>query len=111
MHPKPASRTLTFLFTDLEGSTRLWERHPQAMKNALKRHDAILRDAVASSNGPVVKRTGPWGVHANPVWAAFEGAGPREALDGCLRVPALTEDRVREGAYSQLIELPLGGLT
>jgi hypothetical protein len=54
------------------------------MKNALKRHDAILRDAVASSNGPVVKRTGPWGVHANPVWAAFEGAGPREALDGCL---------------------------
>src|SRR5262245_51098453 len=35
--------TVTFLFTDIEGSTRLWEQHPQA----LARHDAILRTAIA----------------------------------------------------------------
>ena len=34
--------TLTFLFTDIEGSTQLWEQHPQAMPAALERHDAIL---------------------------------------------------------------------
>ena len=40
------SGTVTFLFTDLEGSTRLWEEHPDAMQEALARHDEILRDAV-----------------------------------------------------------------
>jgi class 3 adenylate cyclase len=33
--------TLTFLFTDIEGSTRLWEQHPVAMDAALARHDAL----------------------------------------------------------------------
>jgi class 3 adenylate cyclase len=45
--------TVTFLFTDLEGSTRLWEEHPDAMKAALARHDQILRDAVDSHAGHV----------------------------------------------------------
>ena len=58
MHPEPASGTLTFLFTDLEGSTRLWERFPQALKRALERHDRILQDAVTGSNGQVIKATG-----------------------------------------------------
>ena len=40
------SGTVTFLFTDLEGSTRLWEEFPEAMRGALARHDEILRDAV-----------------------------------------------------------------
>lgn len=38
--------TVTFLFTDIEGSMRLWETDPQAMKVALARHDAILRRAI-----------------------------------------------------------------
>ena len=50
--------TLTFLFTDLEGSTRLWEKFPDAMKGALRRHDAILREAIEASRGRVVKSTG-----------------------------------------------------
>ncbi len=50
--------TLTFLFTDLESSTRLWEQHPEAMKIALKRHDAQLRQAIESHDGMVVKTTG-----------------------------------------------------
>ena len=49
---------LAFLFTDIEGSTRLWERQPDAMKTALARHDAILRTAIEASAGSVVKTTG-----------------------------------------------------
>lgn len=55
--------TVTFLFTDLEGSTRLWEEHPEAMKAALARHDEILREAVTAHGGHVVKTTGD-GIHA-----------------------------------------------
>jgi predicted ATPase/class 3 adenylate cyclase len=55
--------TVTFLFTDLEGSTRLWEEHPEAMRDALARHDEILRDAVEKRGGTVVKTTGD-GLHA-----------------------------------------------
>ena len=55
--------TVTFLFTDLEVSTRLWEHEPEAMQPALARHDAILRDAVAAHAGHVVKGTGD-GIHA-----------------------------------------------
>ena len=50
------SGTVTFLFTDLEGSTRLWEHEPEAMRPALARHDSILREAVAAHAGYVVKR-------------------------------------------------------
>jgi class 3 adenylate cyclase len=57
------SGTVTFLFTDIEGSTRLWEVWPDAMRPALARHDEILRDAVAASDGHVVKTTGD-GIHA-----------------------------------------------
>jgi predicted ATPase/class 3 adenylate cyclase len=56
--PDATSGTLTFLFTDLAGSTRLWELHPDAMKHALGRHDAILRGAIEASGGDVVKTTG-----------------------------------------------------
>jgi len=52
------SRIFTFLFTDLEGSTQLWEQFPELMQPALERHDALLRSAVESSNGQVVKTTG-----------------------------------------------------
>ena len=54
----PTNRTLAFLFTDVEGSTQLWERFPDAMKGALHRHDAILGEAIAASAGQVVKTTG-----------------------------------------------------
>jgi predicted ATPase/class 3 adenylate cyclase len=55
--------TITFLFTDIEGSTRLWERHHAAMQQALAHHDAILRDAIESNDGYLVKTTGD-GAHA-----------------------------------------------
>ncbi len=55
--------TVTFLFTDLVGSTRLWEDEPEAMRRALARHDEILRGAVERQGGHVVKTTGD-GLHA-----------------------------------------------
>src|SRR5215203_4861202 len=54
----PADAARTYLFSDIEGSTRLWERHPEAMQDALARHDAILRAAVEACGGRVVKTTG-----------------------------------------------------
>jgi predicted ATPase/class 3 adenylate cyclase/uncharacterized protein HemY len=62
------SGTVTFLFTDIEGSTRLWEQHPQAMPNALARHDSILRHAIAAHGGVVYKVIG------DAFQAAFETA-------------------------------------
>ena len=50
--------TVTFLFTDIEGSTRLWEQHPEAMAGALARHDAIIRQAIAAEAGVVYKVIG-----------------------------------------------------
>jgi Adenylate and Guanylate cyclase catalytic domain len=52
------SGTVTFLFTDLEGSTRLWQEHPDAMQPALARHDEIVRNAIAAHGGVTVKTTG-----------------------------------------------------
>src|SRR5437870_13766434 len=50
--------TVTFLFTDIEGSTRLWEQHPEAMPAALARHDALLTAGVQQHGGTVVKSRG-----------------------------------------------------
>src|SRR5690348_310598 len=42
------SGTITFLFTDVEGSTRLWERVPDAANRALMRHDALIETCVTN---------------------------------------------------------------
>src|SRR5689334_12378284 len=54
----PPSGTITFLFTDIEGSTQLWEQHPEAMKSALARHDVLLRQAIEAINGYIFKTIG-----------------------------------------------------
>lgn len=56
-------RTVTYLFSDIEGSTRLWETEPRRMGPALERHDTVARAAVARHGGRVVKMTGD-GLHA-----------------------------------------------
>ena len=50
--------TVTFFFTDIEGSTQRWESHREAMDDAVKRHDALLRDAIERHNGYVFKAIG-----------------------------------------------------
>jgi LuxR family transcriptional regulator, maltose regulon positive regulatory protein len=52
------SGTITFLFTDVQGSTTLWEREPAAMQKATERHNAILHAAVANHGGSVFKIVG-----------------------------------------------------
>ena len=55
----PATAELiTFLFTDIEGSTRLWEQHPKEMGAALERHETILRRAITKHQGQVFKTVG-----------------------------------------------------
>jgi predicted ATPase/class 3 adenylate cyclase len=62
------SGTVTFLFTDIEGSSRLWEAFPDAMAAALDIHDALLRSAIEAHHGYVVKTTG------DGLFAAFASA-------------------------------------
>jgi class 3 adenylate cyclase len=79
------SGTLTFLFTDIEGSTRLWERHTEAMKLALARHDEIVREAIERHNGYVFKTIG------DAFCAAFSTAS--DALNAALEAQlALTTE-------------------
>ena len=47
------SGTVTFFFTDIEGSTRLWDEHPDRMAEALEEHDRVVRDAMWASGGYV----------------------------------------------------------
>ena len=49
---------MTFLFTDVEGSSHLWETEPDIMKVELARHDQLLRDSVGGSGGYVFKTSG-----------------------------------------------------
>ena len=50
--------TVTFLFTDIEGSTQLWEKYPEEMKSALAEHDSILKQAIESNHGHLIKTMG-----------------------------------------------------
>jgi class 3 adenylate cyclase len=100
--------TVTFLFTDLEGSTRLWEEHPDAMKPAMARYDAILREAIEEHGGHVVKTTGD-GFHA--VFAVAPDA-LAAAIDGQLALQRTTEPfgplRVRMGLHTGAAEVRAG---
>src|SRR3989442_746019 len=50
--------TVTFLLTDVEGSTRLWDEHPEAMRAALVQHDAIVEFLAEQHRGQVVRPRG-----------------------------------------------------
>lgn len=74
--PDLPSGTVTFLFTDIAGSTRLWENHPDEMKTDLARHDALLRSKIEAGGGYVFKTIG------DAFCAAFSTAA--EALSAAL---------------------------
>ena len=57
MIPIPSGR-VTFLFTDIEGSTNLWENHPDAMQLSFARHEAILRKVIVENDGYIYKMIG-----------------------------------------------------
>lgn len=58
MHPLPQTGVLTFLFTDIEGSTTRWDRDPDAMSRALSAHDAIVCETLEAHGGTIFKRLG-----------------------------------------------------
>src|SRR5262244_179773 len=62
--------TVTFLLTDIEGSTRLWESVPEAMEVALERHNRLVTDAIESHGGVVVTSRG----EGDSFFAAFPSA-------------------------------------
>ena len=75
--------TVTLLFTDIEGSTKLWESHAAAMGAALARHDALLRQCIDDHDGHVFKTGGDAFCAASDaasasdaVWNAAQNASP-----------------------------------
>ena len=95
------SGTVTFLFTDIEGSTRLWQADETAMGAALSRHDEILRKMVADHDGVVFSSMG------DGIAAAFPSAsGAVTAAVAAQRLlvaeawPSATPVRVRMGLHT-----------
>ncbi len=105
-HP---SGTVTFLFTDIQGSTRLWQEEPAAMVVAHARHNAILRNAIETNHGYVFQVIG------DAFCAAFHTA--QDALRAALKAQtALHNDswgdaviKVRMGIHTGEAELQEGG--
>jgi predicted ATPase/class 3 adenylate cyclase len=97
----PPDAPPTFLFTDVEGSTRLWEQHPQLMRSALARHEVILRSAIGESHGEVVKATGDgmMAVFGAPIDAVTAGVAAQQALIA-EPWPETCEIRVRMGIHT-----------
>jgi predicted ATPase len=93
----PPSGVVTFLFTDIEGSTRRWETDADAMRAALRRHDEVLRDAIEKHEGFVFKHTG------DGVCAAF--ASPRYAVDAAVVAQRELQLPVRMGLATGTAEL------
>src|SRR6478609_6637441 len=88
---------VTFLFTDIEGSTRRWEADADGMRVALDAHDGILRDAVEAHGGWLFKHTG------DGVCAAF--ASPRAAVDAAIAAQRALALPVRMGIATGEAEL------
>ncbi|MGO8966328.1 ATP-binding protein [Mycobacterium sp.] len=94
--PAP-SGVVTFLFTDVEGSTRRWEADAEGMQKALAAHDEVLRRAIEAHGGWLFKHTG------DGVCAAF--ASPRSAVDAAVAAQRVLELPVRMGLATGEAEL------
>ena len=88
---------VTFLFTDIEGSTRRWEADADAMRVALELHNSVLRDVVEANDGKVFNYTG------DGMCAVF--ASPRSAVDAAIAAQLALELPVRIGIATGEAEL------
>src|SRR5215831_17536182 len=95
--------TVTFLLTDIEGSTRLWEAVPEAMEVALERHNRLLAGVIEDHGGVVVTSRGEgdsfFAVFASAV-AAVEAAGVGQLRLGTEKWPTGAALRVRMGLHT-----------
>jgi class 3 adenylate cyclase len=93
---QPPTGTVTFLFTDIEGSTRLWEERPEEMRAALADHDALVRRAIDAHGGYVFSTGGDGFV------VVFSRA--HDAVDAATKAQAALADhpliRVRMGIHT-----------
>ncbi len=89
MTPAAPSGVVTFLFTDVEGSTRRWETDADGMRMALAAHDEVLRSAIEAHDGFLFSHSG------DGVVAAF--ALPRSAVDAAIAAQWALELPVRMG--------------
>ncbi len=85
---------VTFLFTDIEGSSRLWERAPDAMREALARHDALCRERITRHCGVVFKTVG------DAICSAFER--PNDALEAAIEVQHALRKHAWPGAIGEM---------
>ena len=88
---------VTFLFTDIEGSTRRWETDAEAMRAALEAHNQVLREAVNANDGEVFNYTG------DGMCAVF--SSPRSAVDTAIDAQRALELPVRMGIATGEAEL------
>jgi predicted ATPase len=93
----PPSGVVTFLFTDVEGSTRRWEADADGMRAALAAHDEVLRTAIDGHGGFLFKHTG------DGVVAAF--TSPKSAVDAAVAAQHALELPVRMGLATGEAEL------
>jgi predicted ATPase/class 3 adenylate cyclase len=105
------SGTITFLFTDVEGSTRLWERVPDAANRALMRHDALIERCVSQHSGMLVRPRGE-GDSRFAVFAqatdAVAGAAAIQRTLAAERWPTPTPLRVRMALHTGEADLRAG---
>jgi predicted ATPase/class 3 adenylate cyclase len=94
------SGVVTFLFTDVEGSTRRWEADADGMRASLVVHDGALRSAIEAHGGFLFKHTG------DGVCAAF--ASPKSAVDAAVAAQRDLELPVRMGVATGEAELREG---
>jgi len=93
----PPSGVVTFLFTDIEGSTRRWESDAEAMRAALVAHDDVLRTVIEEHRGFLFSHTG------DGVVAAF--ASPKSAVDAAVAAQRALQLPVRMGLATGEVEL------
>jgi len=92
---------VTFLFTDIEGSTRLWQAAPEAMRKALERHDSILRSTIDGHGGYVFSTGGDgFGVAFARTADAVAAAADAQAALGVEPWPGGAQIRVRMGLHT-----------
>jgi predicted ATPase/class 3 adenylate cyclase/tetratricopeptide (TPR) repeat protein len=94
-----ASVVKALLFTDIEGSTRLWAAHPERMRPALALHDALLRSAVEANRGTIVKTTG------DGMYAAFDD--PLDGLKATLSIQHALADSSTTSGIAILVRCAL----
>ncbi|MDQ4078820.1 MAG: adenylate/guanylate cyclase domain-containing protein, partial [Chloroflexota bacterium] len=105
------SGTVTFLFTDIAGSTRLWEQEPVAMRRATTRHDALVEQVIAQHDGVLVRPRGEGDSRFAVFQHATEAVRAASALQQALFAepwPTTTPLRVRMALHTGEAELRVG---